>query len=61
MKKERKNVFKKIDFLILFAILLVALLFRWYKIDTPLADLHSWRQADTAAVSRNFVRESFNL
>lgn len=61
MKKEGKNVFKKIDFLILFTILLVALLFRWYKIDTPLADLHSWRQADTAAVSRNFVRESFNL
>jgi len=30
---------------------------RLYKIDNPIADWHSWRQADTAAVTRNFVKE----
>ena len=27
---------------------------------SPLFDFHSWRQADTATISRNFVREYFN-
>lgn len=30
---------------------------RLYKIDNPVADWHSWRQADTAAVTRNFIKE----
>lgn len=34
---------------------------RTYKIDNPVADWHSWRQADTAAVARNFLKEGFNL
>ncbi|KKQ01885.1 MAG: 4-amino-4-deoxy-L-arabinose transferase and related glycosyltransferases of PMT family [Candidatus Roizmanbacteria bacterium GW2011_GWA2_36_23] len=42
-------------------ILIIALGFRLYKINTPLADLHSWRQADTAAVSRNFSKNGINL
>src|SRR3990167_3688695 len=33
---------------------------RLYKIDRPIADWHSWRQADTAAVARNFIKEGFN-
>lgn len=33
---------------------------RLYKIDNPVADWHSWRQADTAAVARNFFKEGFN-
>ncbi len=33
---------------------------RLYRINYPLADWHSWRQADTAAVTRNFVKEGFN-
>lgn len=33
---------------------------RLYKIDGPIADVHSWRQADTAAVTRNFIKEGFN-
>ncbi|KKP85744.1 MAG: Dolichyl-phosphate-mannose-mannosyltransferase family protein [Candidatus Roizmanbacteria bacterium GW2011_GWA2_35_8] len=52
---------KKNDFLLLSFILTVALLFRLYRINTPLADLHSWRQVDTAAVARNFVRGGFDL
>jgi hypothetical protein len=34
---------------------------RLYKINNPVADWHSWRQADTAAVARNFVKDRFNL
>ncbi len=34
---------------------------RFYKIDNPIADWHSWRQADTAAVSRNFARDGVNM
>jgi 4-amino-4-deoxy-L-arabinose transferase-like glycosyltransferase len=34
---------------------------RFYRINTPLADWHSSRQADTAAVARNFVQEKFDL
>lgn len=52
---------KKIDCIILATILLIALLFRLYRINVPLADLHSWRQVDTAAVARNFTRDGINL
>lgn len=52
---------KKIDFIILFFILIIAFVFRLYKINIPLADFHSWRQADTASVARNFLKNSFDL
>ncbi len=32
---------------------------RMYKFDNPIADWHSWRQADTASVTRNFVKEGY--
>lgn len=41
-------------------ILLLAFAVRLYKIDSPIADWHSWRQADTAAVTRNFIKEGFS-
>ncbi len=41
-------------------ILILATWVRIYKIDSPIADWHSWRQADTAAVTRNFIKEGFN-
>ncbi len=59
--KPNANKFIARDFILLALILVVALLFRLYKINTPLADFHSWRQADTAAVARNFVNRDFNL
>lgn len=34
---------------------------RLYKIDNPVADWHSFRQADTASVTRNFVKNGVNL
>lgn len=48
------------QFFWLFLIIFLALLVRLYKIDSPIADWHSWRQADTAAVTRNFIEEGFN-
>lgn len=48
------------QYLWLVAIILLAFVLRLYKIDNPIADWHSWRQADTAAVSRSFFKEGFN-
>lgn len=56
-----KHSFKKIDFILLGLVLLVATIMRSYAITAPLADFHSWRQADTAAVARNFERNGFDL
>ncbi len=42
-------------------ILILAFVVRQYKIYGPLADWHSWRQADTSAVTRNFVRNGIDL
>jgi hypothetical protein len=41
--------------------LVVALVGRLYKIDNPVADWHSWRQADTASVTRNYAEKGLNL
>lgn len=40
----------------LLVIIILAFIFRQYRIYEPLADWHSWRQADTSAVTRNFIR-----
>lgn len=50
---------KKFEIFILALILLVAFAVRLYKINRPIADWHSWRQADTAAVARNFIKEGY--
>jgi hypothetical protein len=47
-------------YLYLTLILVLSFVLRLYKIDNPIADWHSWRQADTAAVARNFYKEGFN-
>lgn len=56
--KKLSFVFK--PFFILFLIIVIGFLVRLYKIDNPIADWHSWRQADTAAVARNFYKEGYN-
>lgn len=58
---KKSNIFSKKDFFILFFILVIAFAFRLYKINIPLADLHSWRQADTASVARNYVKNGIDL
>ena len=51
----------KSEYFLLTIMLLVGLLVRLYKIDNPVADWHSWRQADTAAVSRNYINDGINM
>jgi hypothetical protein len=42
-------------------IILLGFVVRVYKIDTPLADWHSWRQADTASVAVEYVKHGIDL
>src|SRR3989344_4096951 len=42
-------------------ILIFAFQVRTYRLERPIADWHSWRQADTAAVSRNFIWGGFTI
>lgn len=49
------------DAILLGIILIIAVAFRSYKITSPLIEFHSWRQADTAAVARNFARDGIDL
>src|ERR1035437_2642818 len=51
----------KFAIIILFLILATGFLVRLYKFNGPVADWHSWRQADTSSVSRNFVSSGFDL
>jgi hypothetical protein len=52
--------FLKNHLLFLF-IFIAAFAVRLYKIDSPVADWHSWRQADTSSVTRVFDQEGVNL
>lgn len=52
---------KKVEILTLVVILFLSFVVRLYRIDEPLADWHSWRQADTAAVARNYVKYGVDL
>lgn len=51
---------KNENFLIAF-IILFAFILRLYKIDNPIADWHSWRQADTASVTKIYLEEGIKL
>lgn len=52
------RVLKKVA---IFLLLVAGFGIRLWKINTPLADWHSFRQADTAAVARNFVKHGYDL
>lgn len=56
-----KTFQKRLSFFFLIVILLAGFVVRLYRFDNPIADWHSWRQADTSAVSRNFVKYGFDL
>ncbi|HUD09810.1 MAG TPA: glycosyltransferase family 39 protein [Patescibacteria group bacterium] len=51
----------KLKFGLLVGILILGFAVRLYKFNSPIADWHSWRQADTSSVSRNFVSTGFDL
>src|SRR5438132_12779397 len=52
---------KRFKYLILVLILVGAFLVRLYKINNPLGDWHSWRQADTASMTQIFADQGVNL
>ncbi len=52
---------QKTDLALLALILTTAIIPRFYRLDRPLADWHSWRQADTAAVTRRYLKEGIDL
>ncbi|MFH2019686.1 MAG: hypothetical protein ABII80_03680, partial [bacterium] len=56
-----KNLAKRGEFVFLIVIVLISTYLRTYRLNTPLGDWHSWRQADTAAVARNFAKDKFDL
>ena len=60
-KKPEMNKKFTLEYFLLSVVLFLALILRLYRIDIPLADHHSWRQADTAAVARNFIKEGWNF
>lgn len=52
---------KKSEILLLTLILVGAFAVRLYHFNWPVADWHSWRQSDTSAVSRNFIKYGFDV
>jgi hypothetical protein len=58
---ERIQKVKKIEYYLLAIVLILGFLVRLYKIDNPVADWHSFRQADTASVTRIYVEEGINF
>lgn len=52
---------KYTEYIILTVILITGFTLRLYKINSPIADWHSWRQADTASVTRIYVNEGINI
>lgn len=60
MQLSSKKLFylKIIGLVLIFA---VGFIVRLYRFNGPVADWFSWRQADTSAVSRNFVTGGFDL
>lgn len=51
----------KFEYFLLSLVVFTGFLVRLYKINNPIADWHSWRQADTASVTRIYVQKGINL
>jgi hypothetical protein len=53
---------KKVDIKLLLVIIVFLTFFsRLYRIDNPIADWHSFRQADTASVTREYVKNGIDI
>lgn len=55
-----KKLLKK-EWLVIISILIFGFVVRLYKINNPVADWHSWRQADTASVTREYIKHGINI
>ncbi len=60
MRLSNKKLFY-LKIIVLVLIFAVGFIVRLYRFNGPVADWFSWRQADTSAVSRNFVTGGFDL
>jgi hypothetical protein len=49
------------EHIIITIVLILSFIVRLYGIDNPIADWHSWRQADTSSVSSEFARNGVDL
>lgn len=49
------------EYILLALVLILGFVVRLYRIDNPIADWHSWRQADTASVTRVYLQKGINL
>lgn len=58
---SKDNIPNSLVAILFSAILLGAVLVRVYKLNTPLGDWHSWRQADTASVTYLYLRDGIDL
>ena len=58
---QLNKLIDKYQIFILVLVFLLGFSVRFYRFDNPIADWHSWRQADTSAVSRNFVKTGFDI
>jgi hypothetical protein len=52
---------ERIEYILLASVVVLSFLVRLYKIDSPIADWHSWRQVDTASVARYYVDHGIDL
>jgi len=52
---------RKFEYFLLSLIILLGFLVRLYRIHNPIADWHSWRQADTASVTKIYVERGIDL
>lgn len=59
--RKLTDSFIKYNFLFLILIVILGVVCRFYRFNNPIADWHSWRQADTSAVSRNLLQSGFDL
>ena len=55
------RIINRYQYWLLLGLLVLGFTVRLYRINYPIADWHSWRQADTAAVTRNFVKMGVDI
>lgn len=55
------NIKYNFEYILLTFIILIGFFVRLYKIDNPVADWHSWRQADTASVTRIYIERGVDV
>lgn len=57
----RTKKISRIDLIIIALLMVVGMFLRTYRLDTPLADWHSWRQSDTASVAWEYTKNGIDL